>query len=240
MKLIIQRQYRNCLFPLFTICTCFANHPTGQIVYLIHRVEYASLKLSRCSLGYLKFPVAHLGTSYLLRLNCCSPLTFIHNTWSLFRWHSFTHCKVLLNLVLHVALVKNCLVAASTHHSSLRNFRFKVCVFVSNEAHSETVLVYLLDIGRRHVDRAMERVVFGVNQIQNDIQIAHGTPVRQVYLYPARNSSIKLFYHGRVMLSFTRKVLDTVTIYKSLVVWVEILFAFFRLSAPRVAWVWGC
>ena len=53
--------------------------------------------------------------------------------------------------------------AAGPHYGSLKNWRFKVSVFVSKEAHSETVLVVLLDIGRSHADGAVARVVVGVN-----------------------------------------------------------------------------
>ena len=75
------------------------------------------------------------------------------------RWHRLTHCKVLIGPVWLVALIKNCLVAAGPHHSFSRKLRFKVGVSLPEEAHPESVLVLLLDIGRRHVYTAVVRVV---------------------------------------------------------------------------------
>ena len=70
-------------------------------------------------------------------------------------WHSLTHCKVLLGPVWHVAFVKNCIVAAGPQHGSLRNLRFKVGVSLPKKADPDTVLIFLLDIGRRHADGAV-------------------------------------------------------------------------------------
>ena len=91
-----------------------------------------------------------------------------------------THCKVLLGPVWHVALVKNCLVAAGPDHGSLMNIRLKVGVAVPEEAHPETVLVILMDICRRHADRTAARVIVRVNQVLDDINPAHSAAVRQI------------------------------------------------------------
>ena len=52
-------------FLLSTSCTCLANLSYGQIVHLCRQVKYASARRFRCGTGFLKFPVASLGTSYL-------------------------------------------------------------------------------------------------------------------------------------------------------------------------------
>ena len=84
---------------------------------------------------------------------------------------------MLLGQVWLVALVKNCLVAAGPYHGSLRKLKFKISVSVSEEAHPETVLVLLLDIGRSHAVGAVTRVVVGVNQVLDDIHPAHSAAV---------------------------------------------------------------
>ena len=121
----------------------------------------------------------------------------------------------------HVALIKNCIVASGPHHGSLRNLRFKVDVFVPKKAHSETVLVFLLDIGRRHADGAVARVVVGVNQVLDVIYPAHGTAVRQICPYPGLDSPIKSLHNGRLLFALNGKVLDTVALYLGLEVRVE-------------------
>ena len=73
------------------------------------------------------------------------------------RWQSLTHWKVLLDLIDHVSIVKNCLVSAGPQHGSLRNLRLKMGVCVDKKAHPETVLILLLYIGRRHADGAVAR-----------------------------------------------------------------------------------
>ena len=81
------------------------------------------------------------------------------------RWHRLTYCKVLVGPVWYVTLIKNCLVAAWPHHGCLRILRFKVGISVCKKAQSETVLVLLLDIGRRHADGAVARVVVRGSQV---------------------------------------------------------------------------
>ena len=145
------------------------------------------------------------------------------------RWHLLTYCKVLLGLVGHVSLVINCLVAAGPHHGFVRNWRFKVSVSVSEEAHPETDLVLLLDIGRTHVDGAVARVVVGVNQVLDDIHPAHGAADRQLCPSPGLDGSVESLYHGRLLLALTGKVLDTVALHQGLEIQVEELLAFVGL-----------
>ena len=132
---------------------------------------------------------------------------------------------MLLGLVWHVALVKNCFVAAGPHYGSLRNLRFKISVFVSEETHLETVLVLLLDIGRSHADGAMARVVVGVNQVLNDIYPAYSAAVRQICPYPGLDNAVESLYHGRLLLALTSKVLDTMALHKGIDILVEKLLA---------------
>ena len=105
---------------------------------------------------------------------------------------------MLLDPVWHVALIKNCLVAAGPHHDSLRNLRFKVGVAVPKKAHPETVLILLLDLCRRHADGAVARVVIKVYQILDDIHQTHGATVRQICLYPGHDGPIESLHHGRL------------------------------------------
>ena len=128
---------------------------------------------------------------------------------------------MLLGPVWHVALIKNCLVAAGPHHGSLRNLQFKVGVSVPKNAHPETVLVFLLDIGRRHADGAVARVVVLVNQVLDDIYPAHGAVVRQICPYFGLESPIKSRYYGHLLFAFTGKVLNTVAFNQGLEVRVD-------------------
>ena len=136
---------------------------------------------------------------------------------------------MLLGPVWHVALIKNCLVAAGPHHSSLRNLRFKVGVSVPEEAHHESVLFLLLDIGRRHADGAVVRVVVGVHQVLDDVHPTHGAAVRQICLYPGLDGAVKLLYHGRLLLALTGKALNTVALSQGLKSRVKELLAFVGL-----------
>ena len=136
---------------------------------------------------------------------------------------------MLLGLVWHVALVKKSFVAAGQHHGSLRNWRFKVSVSVSEKANPETVFVCLLEIGRNHADGAVARVVLGVTQVLDDIHPAHGTAVRQICPYPGLDGSVKSLYNGRLLLALTGKVMDTVALHQGLEVRVEELLAFVGL-----------
>ena len=115
--------------------------------------------------------------------------------------------------------------AAGPHHGSLRNVRFKVGVSVPKMAHPETVLVLFLDIGRRHADGAVARVVVGVNQVLDDFYPAHGAAVRQICPYPGLDSPIKSLHHGRILFALTGKVLDTDAFHQGLEVRVEELLA---------------
>ena len=131
-------------------------------------------------------------------------------------WHRLTHYKVLCGPVRHVDLVKNCIVAAGPHHSSLRNLRFKVGVSVPKDAHPKSVFVLLLDIDRRHADKEVTRVVVKVHQVLDYIYQTHGATVRQICPYSGCDSAVKSLHHGRLLLAFTGKVLDTVAFHQSL------------------------
>ena len=128
------------------------------------------------------------------------------------RWHRLTNCKVLLGPVWHVSLIKNCLITAGPHHSSLRNLRFKVGVSIPDKAHPESVLVLLLEIGRRHADKAVARVVIGVYQVLDDIHPTKGAAVRQICPYPGLEGAVKSLHHGRLLHALTGKVLNTVAL----------------------------
>ena len=67
--------------------------------------------------------------------------------------------------------------AAGPHHGFLRNLKFTLGVVVPDKAHPETVFVLHLDIGQRHADKAMARFGVAVNQVMNDIYLAHGAAV---------------------------------------------------------------
>ena len=141
------------------------------------------------------------------------------------RWHRLTHCKVLLGPVWHVSLVKNCLVAAGPHHCSLQNLKFKFGVSVPEEAHPESFLILLLDIGRRHADGAVARVVVGVHQVLDEVHPTHGAALRQICPYPGFDGAVKSLHHGCLLLAFTGKVLDTVALHQGLKVRVKKLLA---------------
>ena len=98
-------------------------------------------------------------------------------------------------------------------------------VSVPIETHPETVLILLLDIGRRHANGAMAQVVVSVNQVMDDIHSAHGAAVRQICPYFGLNGSVESLYHGRLLLDLTGKVLETVAFHQSLEVRVEELVA---------------
>ena len=90
-----------------------------------------------------------------------------------------------------------------SHYGFLQNLSLKVVVFVCEEAQSETVFSFQLDLSRRHADDAVARVVVSVNQVLNDIYLAHGAAVRLIYLYFGLDDSVKSLYHGRVLIAFT-------------------------------------
>ena len=106
--------------------------------------------------------------------------------------------------------------AAGPHHGSLRYLKFKGDVSFPKKAHPETVLVFLLDIGRRHADGAVARVVVGVNQVLDDIYPAHGAAVRQICQYPGFDSPIESLRHGRLLFALTGKLLNTVAFHQGL------------------------
>ena len=96
----------------------------------------------------------------------------------------------------------------------MRNWRFNVSVSVSEEAHSETVLVLLLDSGRSDADGAVARVVVCVNHVVDVINPAHG--VRQICPYPALDGSVESLFRNCRLLALTGKVLDTVALHQGL------------------------
>ena len=100
-----------------------------------------------------------------------------------------------------------------------------VSVSVSEQAHLKTVLVIFFDIGRRYADGAVARVVVGVNQVLDDIHPAHGAAVRQICPYPGFDGAVESLYHGRFLLAFSGKVLNTVAFHQGLEVRVEEFFA---------------
>ena len=182
-------------------------------------------KSFRYGIGCLKYPVAPLDTSCLSHLHRCSPPTYICGVFLYFRWARLTNCKVLLGLVWHVSLINNCRVAVGPNHGFLRNLRFNVGVSVPKTAHSKTVFVLLLDIGRRHAGWAVARGFIGVNQFLNDIYRAQCAAVRQIWPYPNLDSLIKSLHHCRIVFALTGKVLNTVAFHQGLEVRVEELFA---------------
>ena len=107
-------------------------------------------------------------------------------------------------------------------------------------AHTETVFVHLLDIGRRHANWAVARVVVNVNQVLDDIYPAHGAAVRQMWPYPGLEGSIESLIHFRLLFALTGKVLDTVGFHRGLEVRVEKFRALIGLKALIIAWVCGC
>ena len=111
--------------------------------------------------------------------------------------------------------------AAGSHHGCVRNLRLKVSVSFLKRAHPETVLVLLLDTGLRHVDKAVTRVVVGVDQVLDDIHSTHGAAVRQICPYPCFDGLMESFHHGRLLFALTVKVLDTVAFHQRLEVRVE-------------------
>ena len=94
-------------------------------------------------------------------------------------------------------------------------------VSVPKEAHPESVLVLLLDIGQRHADGAVARVVVGVHQVLDDIHQTHGATVRQICPYPGLDGAVKSLHHGRLLLDLTGKVLNTVALHQGLKVRVK-------------------
>ena len=132
---------------------------------------------------------------------------------------------MLLGPVWHVAIVKNFIVAAGPHHSSLRNLRFKVCVSVPEEAHPESIHLLPLDIGRRHADGAVARVVVGVDQVLDYIHLTHGATVRQMCPYSGLDGAVKSLHYGRLLLALIAKLLNTVALRQGLKVRVKELLA---------------
>ena len=92
-----------------------------------------------------------------------------------------------------------------------------------------SVLVLLLDKGRPHTDGAVVRVVVLVHQILDDVHQSHGAAVRQICPYPNFNGAVKSLHHGRLLLAFTGKVLDTVELHQSLKVRVTELLSLLGL-----------
>ena len=112
-------------------------------------------------------------------------------------------------------------------------------VSVPKMAQLESVFVLRLDIGRRHADGAVSRVVVGVDQVLDDVHPTHGASVRQICPYHGFDGAVKSLFHGCLLLAFTGKMLDTVTYYQGLKFRVNELIALVGLKAPWMAWVRG-
>ena len=80
-------------------------------------------------------------------------------------------------------------------------------------AHPNTVFVLFLNIGISHADGEVARVVVGVYQVFNYINLADGVALQKISLYSSLNGSVELLYHGRILLSFTYNVLDIVALH---------------------------
>ena len=167
-------------------------------------------KIFRSGTDCLKFSIARLSTSWFLQLIVVVHQLIYAALVPSFKWHHLTDRKIFLGPVWHVALVKNCLMAVAPHHGSLRNFWFKVGVSVPEEAQPNTVFVLLLDIGRRNADGAAAGVVVGINQVGNNIHPAHGAAVRQICSYFGLDCLFESLDHGRLLIAFTGKMLNTV------------------------------
>ena len=111
-----------------------------------------------------------------------------------------------------VSLVKNCLVADCSHQNSVRNFRLKVIVSFPKKAHPITVNVLLLNIGRRHADGEVARVVLGLNEVLDDILPTHGAALRQICPYPGFDNLIESLHNNRCFIERIGKVLDIVAV----------------------------
>ena len=136
---------------------------------------------------------------------------------------------MLIGPVGHIDRVSNCLVAAGPHHGTLRNWRLKVGVAVHEEAHPETILIFPLDIVRRHADGAVVGVIVRVDHVLDDIYPAHGAAVRQICLYTSLDGAVEPLHHSRLLLALICKVNDTVTVHQGLKVCVEKLLVFVGL-----------
>ena len=75
----------------------------------------------------------------------------------------------------------------------------------------------------------MARVIVCVNQVPNDIHLAHGAAVRQICQYPGLDGSVQSLDNGRLLLALTGKMLDTGAHYQSLKVRVKKILAFANL-----------
>lgn len=92
----------------------------------------------------------------------------------------------------------------------LRNSRFKISIGVLNQAHTTTVYFLFIDIGQRHADGVVAREFVGVNQVYDNIYLAHCATVRQKCLYYIPDGSVKSLYNSCILLAFIGKVLDIV------------------------------
>ena len=81
----------------------------------------------------------------------------------------------------------------------------------------------------------MARVVESINQVLHAMYPAHGAAVRQICPYSRLDGAVKSLDHGRLLLAFTGKMLDTVAFHQCLEVRVEELLAFVGLLALRMA-----
>ena len=93
-------------------------------------------------------------------------------------------------------------------------------VYLRKKANPETVFVFILDIGRRHADEVVARVVSA--STMSWIMSAQSTVPRSVQcLYHSLNGPIESLHHGRRSFALTGKVLDIVAFHQSLEVRVE-------------------
>ena len=76
-------------------------------------------------------------------------------------------------------------------------------IAVLEQAHRKAVFVFLMDIGWRHADEAVARVVVGVNQVLDDIYPPHGNAVNQICPYPSFDGLVESLYPGCLLLALT-------------------------------------
>ena len=89
-------------------------------------------------------------------------------------------------------------------------------IAVPVQAHPETVFVFLSDIGWRHADEAIARVVVGGNQTLDNIYLLHGAEVRQLCPYPGFDGSVELLHNGRLLLALIGQVLNTLAFHEGM------------------------
>ena len=68
-------------------------------------------------------------------------------------------------------------------------------------------------------------MVVKVHQVLDDIHLTHGAKVRQLCPYSGLDGAVKFLHHSRLLIAYTGKVLDTVTLNQNLKVRVKEFFA---------------